>query len=55
MYLATICNSIIIEMYDDMFRISYGFTGCQMLRLIADSVTSSLRTGKDDILNFYGL
>ncbi len=34
---AMIFNSIVTEIYDDMFRISYGFTGCQMLRLIADS------------------
>ena len=31
MYLAILNNSTVIEMYDDMFRISYGFTGCQML------------------------
>ena len=28
MYLATICNSTIIEMCDDMIRISHGFRWC---------------------------
>ena len=32
------------------FRISQGFPWCQDGRYIADSVTSSLKTGKDDIL-----
>jgi hypothetical protein len=30
-FLATICNSMIIEMCDDMIRVSHGFRGCQML------------------------
>ena len=34
-YLATICNSTIIEMCDDMFRISHGFDVCQTLEYIA--------------------
>ena len=54
-YLAILCNSTVIEMCDDMIRVSHGFRGCQMLRFIAVSITSNMRTGKDDILNFYGL
>ena len=34
-YLAILFNSIIIEMYEDMFRISHGFSGCQMLAFMA--------------------
>jgi len=37
MYLATICNSIIIEMYEDMFWISHGFEICQLLTFIRNS------------------
>ena len=33
--LASICNSTIIEMCDDMIRISPGFRSCQMFRFIA--------------------
>jgi hypothetical protein len=36
-YLATICNSIIIEIYGDIIRVSHGFDGCQMLEYIADN------------------
>jgi hypothetical protein len=43
---------MVIEMYDDMIRISHGFEGCQLSIYIADSVISSLNTGKDYILNF---
>ncbi len=50
-----IFNSTVIEMYDDKFWISYSFWGCQSLKYIADVVTGSLKTGKDDILNFYDL
>ena len=35
MYLAILCNSVVIEMCDDMIRISHGFDGCQMLEYIA--------------------
>ena len=35
--------------------ISQKFRWCQMFKYIAESVTSSMKTGKDDILNFYGL
>jgi len=35
-YLAIICNSTIIEMCDDMIRISHGFDVCQTLEYIAD-------------------
>ena len=51
-FLANLCNSTAIEMHDDIIRVSHGFDGCQMLEYIADSVTSSQRTGKDDITNF---
>ena len=43
---------MIIEMCDDMIRISHGFDGCQMMEYIADSNTSTLRTGDDDITTF---
>ena len=33
--LATICNSLVIEIYEDMFRVSHGFRGCQMLAFTA--------------------
>jgi hypothetical protein len=32
-----------------------GFRDLKEFRFIADSITGSLKTGKDDILNFYGL
>ena len=48
-----IFNWTVIDMNDDMFEISYGIAGRPMLRLIAESVTSSLNTVKDDILNFF--
>jgi hypothetical protein len=47
-------NSKIIEIYRDIIRISHGFDGCQILEYIADSNTSALRTGADDITNFGG-
>jgi len=47
MYLASSCNSTIIEMCDDMIRISHGFRGCQLSRL--DSNTSVLTAGINDI------
>ena len=34
---ATICNSTIIEMYEEIVRISQGLKGCQMLRDMAKS------------------
>ncbi len=54
MYLAILCNSTVIEMYDDMFQISYGFTGCQMLRLILaiGKGVAEFRNGKINILDF---
>jgi hypothetical protein len=52
-YLATTCNSMIIEMCDDMFRISYGFTGCQTYRFIAAIVLYARKIENEDILNFY--
>ena len=51
MYLANLCNSITVEIYGDKIRVSHGFDGCQMLEYIAESNTSALRTGDDDITN----
>ena len=34
-FLANLCNSMIIEMCDDIIRVSHGFDGCQMLEYIA--------------------
>ena len=39
-YLANLCNSTAIEMYDDIIRVSHGFDGCQMLEYIAEITTS---------------
>ena len=50
--LAKICNSTVIEMCDDMFRISHGFEGCQMLRFIADIGISTRTKRIDDITGF---
>jgi len=50
-YLANLCNSTVIEMYGDIIRVSHAFEGCQMLEYIADSNTSALKTGNDDITN----
>jgi len=52
MYLANICNSTVIEICKDIFRVSQRFRDCQMLEYIADSVTGSESTGIDDICNF---
>jgi len=51
-YLASTCNSIIIEIYVDIIRVSHGFDGCQMLEYIAESTSAALRTGIDDITRF---
>ena len=51
-YLANLCNSTIIEIYNDMIRVSHGFEGCQMLEYIADSNASALKSGNDDITTF---
>jgi len=48
-------NPTVMEICDDMIRVSHGFKDCQMIRFIADRVTSSMKTERDDILNFYGL
>ena len=50
-YLAIICNSMIIEMCDDIIRVSHGFDGCQMLEYIAESTIGDLGAGNDDITN----
>ena len=34
-YLASSCNSMIIEMCKDIIRISHGFRACQMLAFMA--------------------
>ncbi len=38
-FLASTCNSTIIEIYSDIIRVSHGFDGCQMLEYIADTST----------------
>jgi hypothetical protein len=43
---------MIIEMYDDMIRISHGFEGCQPLEYIAESNTSALKSGNYYIITF---
>jgi hypothetical protein len=51
-YLATICNSMIIEMCDDMIRVSHGFRGCQMLNFIA-RLSKKSKNGKFAIFACY--
>ena len=53
--LANLCNSTIIEIYDDIIRISHGFDGCQMLEYIAGISTGHQKNGIDDITIFSGL
>jgi hypothetical protein len=51
---------MIIEMCDDIIRVSHGFRDCQMLGYIAvalpvaESITSALKSGNYDIINFGG-
>ena len=52
-FLAILCNSTVIEMYDDIIRVSHGFDGCQMLEYIADSTTGDQGAGNDAITNFF--
>jgi len=54
-YLATICNSMIIEMCDDIIRVSHGFDGCQILEYIADISTGHQRNRNNDIISFFSL
>jgi hypothetical protein len=42
---------MVIEMYDDMIRISHGFEGCQLS--IADTCNSAFRAGIMDITSFF--
>jgi hypothetical protein len=51
-YLANLRNSTVIEMYNDKFRISYSFWECQLLKFIAGTCTSPLKSGNDDITTF---
>ena len=51
-YLANLCNSTIIEIYDDIIRVSHGFDGCQMLEYIAVTCTLPLKSGNKDITTF---
>jgi hypothetical protein len=53
MYLANLCNSTIIEIYDDIIRVSHGFDGCQILEYIAETCNSAIGTGIDDITGFF--
>jgi hypothetical protein len=51
-FLANLCNSITVEMYSDIIRVSHGFDGCQKLWYIAVTCTLPLKSGNDDITNF---
>ena len=44
---------MVIEIYDDIIRISHGFEGCQRLGYIADTCNSAPETGIDDITGFF--
>jgi len=48
-FLANLCNSTVIEIYDDIIRVSHGFDGCQMLEYIAGTCNLALTAGIDDI------
>jgi len=50
-YLASTCNSTIIEIYVDMIRVSHVFDSCQMLEYIAGSTAGDKGAGIDDITN----
>jgi hypothetical protein len=43
---------MIIEMYDDIIRVSHGFDVCQTLEYIAESTTGDKKACNDDITNF---
>jgi hypothetical protein len=51
---------MVIEFSDDIIRVSHGFRDSQILRFIAvalpvaESKTTALKTGKDDITSFNG-
>jgi len=45
---------MIIEMYDDIIRVSHGFDVCQTLEYIAESNTSALKSENYNIINFGG-
>jgi len=51
---ASTCNSIIIEIYVDIIRISHGFARIDMLFFIAVISTSLFKTENDDIIGFFG-
>jgi len=51
MFLASTCNSTIIETYVDIIRVSHGFEYCQSLGFIAAIATGDQRTVDDDITN----
>ena len=50
-FLAILCNSTAIEIYDDIIQVSQRFRGCQMLEYIAAIATGDQRTMDDDITN----
>jgi hypothetical protein len=54
-YLANSCNSMIIEMCDDIIQVSHGFEDCQSLRFIAAISTGHQRNAIDDITGFFNL
>ena len=55
MYLAILNNSMIIEMYDDMIRISESFEGCQLSIYIAVTRNSVFQAAILEIINFLSL
>jgi hypothetical protein len=51
-FLASTCNSIIIEIYGDIIRVSHGFDGCQLLEYIAGTLNSTFRIANLDATGF---
>jgi len=51
-FLANLFNSIIIEIYGDIIRVSHGFSRIDMLFFIADTCNSAPGVGLDDITGF---
>jgi hypothetical protein len=43
---------MVIEICDDIIRVSHGFKGCHRLSFMAESTTGDQGIGDDDITNF---
>jgi hypothetical protein len=52
-YLASTCNSTVIEMYGDMIRISHGFEGCQRFGYIAVITTRNNKKAEPNDSAFF--